>query len=344
MVSLEKTQRTDLEAAFRPGMPGYVARDWEVTDYRCHELEGSGLWFRGPAPGPLEPGRHFTAIGAAQTFGCFCDAPYPALLQERLGLPALNLGYSGAGPAFFARREAVLQAINRSAFCIVQVMSGRSTSNSLFDNSEGLAFGRRRATGEVATSEEIFDEAITRELGRVPLVPRRAKNLVLKASGLPLPAIRRLADESRDNWVESYRELFEAITVPTILFWFSARRPDYRPKYHRQGPLLGRYPQLIDAPTLARIKPLADDYAECVSTRGSPQPLLSRFTGQPVSVALEADKKPVANGEAASLYTGSWHENRYYPSPEMQEDAAAALEAPCRALLDRLGTPRAASA
>ena len=333
-------QRTDLEQAYKPGMPGYVLRDWDVTDYKCHELPGTGLWFRGPAPDRLETGRYFTAIGAAQTFGCFCDAPYPALLEKRLGLPALNLGYSGAGPRFFLRQDALLRRINDSAFCIVQVMSGRSTSNSLFDNREGLAHGLRRSDGTPATAEQIFAAAIDRELARVPLVPRRVKEQVVKRTGLTLPAIRRLADESRRDWVDSFRALLEAISVPKILFWFSARSPDYRPRYHRQGPLLGKYPQLIDAATLARITPLADAYAECVSERGSPQPLVSRFTGDPVSVSLEADRKPVAAPGGASLYKGTWHENKYYPSPEMQQDAAEALEAPCRALLQRDGQAR----
>lgn len=337
MVSLEEL-RTDLEAAYHPGMPGYVLRDWEVTDYQCHELSGTGLWFRGPAPGRLETGRYFTAIGAAQTFGCFCDNPYPTLLEKRLGVPALNLGYSGAGPGFYLNYNEVIRAINDSAFCIVQVMSGRSTSNSRLDNPEGLAYGRRRSDGTPATAEQVFEEAITRELARIPLLPRRAKNAVLKTLGLPLPAVQRLATESRQDWVESYKKLLGAIRVPKILFWFSARTPDYRQRYHRQGQLLGRYPQLIDAVTLNRVKPLADAYVECVSERGSPQPLVSRFTGKPVTVSLEADKKPLAGEKTASLYQGVWHENRYYPSPEMQEDAAKSLEAPCLEILGKTVT------
>ena len=332
MVSLEE-QRAGPEAAYRPGMPGYVLRDWEVTDYQCHELPGTDLWFRGPAPDRLDEGGYFTVIGAAQTFGCFCDYPYPALLEKRLGISALNLGYSGAGPGFFNRHDEMIRVINRSAFCIVQVMSGRSTSNSLLDNPEGLAYGRRRSDDTPATAEQVFDEAITRELARIPLMPRRAKNAILKKLGLPLPAVRRLVEESRQDWVESYRALLSAITTPTILFWFSTRTPEYRPRYHRQGPLLGKYPQLIDKSTLDQVKPLADTYAECVSVRGSPQPLVSRFTGKPTTVSLAADTKPLSGGEDASLYQGVWRENKYYPSPEMQEDAARILEAPCREIL-----------
>lgn len=337
MVSLESPQRTDLEAAYKPGMPGYVLRDWEVTDYECHQIAGSDLWFRGPAPERLTQGGYFTAIGAAQTFGCFCDRPYPALLEGRLGLPALNLGYSGAGPRFYLRHKEVIEAINDSAFCIVQVMSGRSTSNSLLDNPEGLAYGQRRSDGTPATAEQIFDEAISREMARVPLVPRKVKNAALKLSGLPLPAVRRLVEESRQDWVDSYRALLEAIRVPKVLLWFSHRAPDYPQRYHRQGPLLGQYPQLIDVATLGRIRPLADIYVESVSARGSPQPLISRFTGKPTTVSLDADKKPLGDGKGASLYKGVWAENKYYPSPEMQEDAAAALEATCRGILQQGG-------
>lgn len=328
-----KAQRVDLEAAFEPGMPGYVLRDWEVTDYQCFELPGTGLWFRGPAPERLGQGNYFTAIGAAQTFGCFCDRPYPLILAERLGLPGLNLGYSGAGPGFYRGRKEILRVINDSAFCIVQVMSGRSVSNSLLDNPDGLAYGRRRSDGTPATAEQIFDEAIAHELERLPLIPLRAKKLALGMSGLPLPRIRTLVEESQQDWVESYDNLLHAITVPKILLWFSVRTPDHTPRYHRQSALLGKYPQLIDTQTLDRIRPFADAYAQCVSRRGSPQPLVSRFTGAPTTVSLEADTKPLSGGEGATLYRGVWHENRYYPSPEMQEDAAGVLEAPCRAML-----------
>lgn len=325
----------DLEAAYRPGMPGYVLRDWEVTDYQCHELPGTGLWFRGPSPGRLDRGRYFTAIGAAQTFGCFCDRPYPALLSTRLGIPALNLGYSGAGPGFYSHHEEVIRVINDGAFCIVQVMSGRSTSNSLLANPQGLAYGSRRSDGAPATAEEVFEQAIMRDLARIPLLPRRATKAAVKVLGIPLPAVRRLAEESRNDWIGSYQALFSIITVPKVLFWFSARTPDYRPRYHRHRSLFGKYPHLIDAATLGRIKPFADAYVECVSERGSPQPLVSRFTGKPAAVSLQADKKPLAGGGATSLYRGVWRANAYYPSPEMQEDAASALEAPCRMILQR---------
>ena len=70
---------------------------------------------------------------------------------------------------------------------------------------------------------------------------------------------------------------------------------------------------------LAEVRPHAQAYVECVTTRGSPQQLRSRFTG----VAI----------------TGPEAENHYYPSPEMHEDAARALQEICPRLLQRGSQP-----
>lgn len=330
-------ENTGLPEGYRPGMPGYVIRDWEVTDYACYELEGTGLWFRGPAPSDLQEGAYFTAIGAAQTFGCFTPRPYPALLAERLGMEALNLGYSGAGPSFFLQQPALLDYINRSAFCIVQAMSGRSTSNSLLENRDGLAYGRRRTDGAIQTAESALGELLDRELARIPIRNRKLRAVLLAGSHLPIPAVRRVVQESRANWVRDYRALMRAIRVPKVFLWFSDRKPFYVPRYHRATAVFGSFPQLVNASMVRRVKPLADRYVECVSSRGLPQPLISRFTGEPVTVDLKTDRKSgaVAQGARAPLYSGVWDANRYYPSPQMHEDAADALGPACTELLRR---------
>lgn len=317
-------------------MPGYVLRDWEIIDYECFELDGTGLWFRGPAPENLAAGDYFTSIGAAQTFGCFCPRPYPLILAERLGIEGLNLGYSGAGPEFFLRRPELLRYINRSAFCIVQVMSGRSTSNSLLENDDGLAYGRRRSDGAIMSAEAVFGELLARELMRIPIPNGKLKAALLWCSrGLPLPEVRKVVKESRRNWIRAFRELMQAITVPKIFLWFSRRTPFYVPRYHRCTTLFGSFPQLVNASMVKDVKPLADHYVECVTRRGSPQPLISRFTGEPVTVDLKTDWKQgaVDRGARAPLYSGVWSANRYYPTPQMHEDAAYALESACWKLI-----------
>src|SRR5687768_12640927 len=127
----------------RVHLSGYQARDYEIVDYQMYELPGTGLWLRGPILEALSSGNYFTCVGAAQTFGCFCDAPYPQLLSQQLGIPALNLGYGGAGPQFFSSQNALVDYINGGKFLVLQAMSGRSQSNSLFD-CDGLELLKRR--------------------------------------------------------------------------------------------------------------------------------------------------------------------------------------------------------
>ena len=80
----------------------YQERDYEIIDYELYPLPGTDHVIRGPRPETLAPDEYFTCVGAAQTFGCFCERPYPAQLGESLGLSPLNLGFAGAGARSFS--------------------------------------------------------------------------------------------------------------------------------------------------------------------------------------------------------------------------------------------------
>jgi Domain of unknown function (DUF6473) len=285
---------------------GYQARDYEVVDYRMTELPGTGIEFRGPLPGSFEPGSYFAAVGAAQTFGCYCEHPYPAILAESIGLPPLNLGWAGPGPEWFLRNEALLGYMNRARFVVLQVMSGRSVSNSHYD-SGGLAYVTRLRDGKRMSTDEFF-EALLRgpeALRRLPLPPRLKRKLGNLAAR---PAAAALVRELRANWVRSSLELLRRIEVPVVLLWFSRRPPAYSERYATKGKLLGEFPHLITPEMLDPLRPRVAAYVECVTHRGSPHRLYSRFTGEPI---VDHPEDP------------------YYPSPEMHEDAAAALHATC---------------
>lgn len=84
----------------RPGP--YQERDWEVADYEYFQLPDLTYRWRGPKPLSTRAGSFFCTLGAAQTMGRFCTSPYPHLVSRELDVPALNLGYSGAGPQFLS--------------------------------------------------------------------------------------------------------------------------------------------------------------------------------------------------------------------------------------------------
>ena len=319
--------------AYREHLSGYQRRDYEIVDYKMYELPGTRLQFRGPAPNDFNSGDYFCCIGAAQTFGCFCSQPFPDLLATELGIPALNLGYGGAGPEFFERHDSLDRYINGGRFLILQVMSGRSQSNSIFE-ARGLEYLVRRSDGATLSAAEAYDELVrgVRMGGETEAHIRRLARGVLRRSKIPkllgAPRLRRIVQETRTAWIDSYRRLLSRVEVPVVLFWFSKRQPEYSESYNDVYSLFGEFPHLVNLNMVTKVRQLCNFYVEAITSRGSPQPLVSRFTGQAATVDPALDRPDLKEAKP-------WQVNAYYPSPEMHLDAATALLASCQRILSR---------
>jgi hypothetical protein len=182
-------------------------------------------------------------------------------------------------------------------------MSGRSESNSVFDTG-GLAYITRRSDGRRLGARAAYQSLLRRKFifGRKEL--------------------KRTVNETRDNWIRSYKLLFEKIETPVMLFWFAMREPDYKERYIHVSTLLGGFPHLVNREMLEAIKKEADDYVHCVTDRGIPQLMRSRFTGKPTKIDPGRPRK--------DLKGPHWTHNFYYPSPEMHEEAAKSLASACK--------------
>ena len=296
----------------------YQTRDGRIVDYQFYTCDKVRATLRGPRPKALRPLAYAVCLGAAQTMGVLCERPYPAILEETLGLPVVNLGLGGASPSLFTGNDGALAIVNEAKFVIVQIMSGRSESNSLYA-SAGTELLTRRSDGGAIRAVDAYDELLkshalaTLNFGgmRRFLIPHAPKRL------------RAVISQTRAAWMDSHRALLEEISVPTVLFWFSSRTPQYKERYHTVQQLFGQYPQLVNAEMVDAVKPAATHYVECVSGRGMPQPLRDKDTGAPASINL-----PTPAGAPQRV----WTHNPYYPSPEMHEDAAAALAPVCTGL------------
>lgn len=305
----------------------YQERDREVVDYEMFWLGNTRLLFRGPRPSSLDKGDYFTCIGAAQTFGCFCDDPYPKLLADSLGIEALNLGYGGAGPEFFNRRDDLIEYLNHGRFVIVQAMAGRSQSNSVF-YCGGLESQVRRSDRHSMGADTAYAEFMAGSSWLRSLPPEILTSKFAKL--IRRPRVGNLLVETRKNWIESHRSLFSKVKVPIIFFWYSKRSPDYEVSLSSQWGMFGEFPQMIDRETVDSVVGMSDRYVECVTKRGSPQRLYSRFTGAEVEVN-PAEVRPDLRVRKA------WTHNGYYPSPEMHEDALRSLLKTCEELLGNPG-------
>lgn len=287
----------------------YQVWDEGLFDYGMYTFEEVEV--RGPKP---KKRGHICCIGAAQTFGRYCHDPFPNIIGASLNVGVLNFGIGGAGPEFFLAQKRLLEAANQCEVVVVQVLSARSVSNSVFRSTYGGRDGMRVVDGKQMPAEQIFADLLT---GKDP-------------RGHDSDFVAQLLNETQLNYVTGMRRLLASIDRPKILFWFSVRHPERKHCPPRLSMyylldwlkrccasarlispcenLFGCFPQLVNATMVESLRTSADYYVECVT-----------HVGLPLLI-----KAPLTR-------TVRW--NNYYPSPSMHRTAAAALLPICQRVL-----------
>lgn len=285
----------------------YQKRDNEIVDYQFYELpQVPGVQFRGPKIDLGDNSNYFTCIGAAQTLGIYIEKPFPNVLAQQLGMPALNLAVGASWPGFYSNKHPeLLDIVNRGKFLVLQVMSARGESNSHFEATDVIEMMRDRKTGEPITSVDAWAKILAEK-------PDFASQHV---------------EELRASWVKSNLELIEKVNVPVILFWYSRRPQDEPTNFSLEGDVfknMGEFPQFVDSKSVNAVAAKCSSFVECRSTKNTGHPLVSRFTGKPVQVNHGTmSKNPSIKGKRTNFLAGST--NDYYPSLEMHQDAADIL-------------------
>jgi hypothetical protein len=277
----------------------YSKRDFEIVDYQFYAFSQlPRIGFRGPplSEAVLAGGDYFTVIGAAQSLGVYVPEPYPDLLSQRIGLPALNLSLGGVNPGFYADQPFLLELVNRGRFAILQVMTARTEPNERMAP-VGISLVRDKVRGDVDIPEAVWQRVLDEERHRAPLY----------------------VEQNLASWREANQRLLAQIGVPVILFYFSYKPDDERIDFNAttyEG-LYGSFPQFVGIDDVRALAAGCDGFAECRSRRDFGHEIISRFTGKPVEINF-ADLHPSA--------TERTQRNYYYPSPEMHRDAVAPLE------------------
>lgn len=266
----------------------YLQADKSFMDYNPVRWTDKGVRFRGSTATTMKED-YGVFIGAGQTFGRFVEDPFPDIVSRAIGIPSINLGMGGAGPGRYLNPD-LKEIINGSRFCVVQVMSGRSSANDLFDAKTG----------------ENFYGLDKGDLGRAGFARKIAQHLITTNDE---EEIRYYRHELRRAWLSEMWQLVRSIEVPKLLFYISKRSPEDLPDYKKTRELGGAFPQFIDRKTLNAIIPYFNDYAECVSTEGSPHSVMQK--DEPVPLDMGGGRMVMAN--------------TYYPSPQMHEVAAEKL-------------------
>jgi hypothetical protein len=164
-------------------------------------------------------GAYVAVLGGTETFGKYVPEPYPALLEDRLGLPVINLASPHAGPdAYLADPDLLLIAQGARAV-ILQLPEPQNLSNRFFsvhprrnDRFLGPTPALRALYRDVDFTEFAFNRHVLQGLARCG--PRR---------------FAPVADALRQSWVTRTRTLIGALGVPVVPVLIE-------PGPHRRGP------------------------------------------------------------------------------------------------------------
>ncbi|GGO30432.1 hypothetical protein GCM10010991_15280 [Gemmobacter aquaticus] len=268
-----------------------------IADYDLYTLPGIGFTLRGPR-WPLHASTpSISFLGAAQTFGAFCKYPFANLIGEMCSARVLNLGRGGAGPGYYLKQPKVFEYVNTTKCCIVQVMSARSSiENSYMTAPYGLASVEIKK-GQLAGQTLIGHNAFQKLFEELP-------------RGEFLDLIR----QTREAYIEQMIDLSAQIKVPKVLLYVGRNEPltdatlDENSKF---SDIFGIHPHMITKSMVARMGAHFDQTVIVHGSEGFDQRLMSRFTGEFVSV------------KRSETYTVNSHDA--YISPTLHVKAAQEL-------------------
>ncbi len=99
------------------------------VDQTCH-YEGSARRFRGPVRSLTDP--FVACLGGDETFGRFVDLPYPAVLQQQLNRPCVNLGSLFCGVEAMTGDVGVRDILAQAEICVLQLPDVAGQSNAFY--------------------------------------------------------------------------------------------------------------------------------------------------------------------------------------------------------------------
>lgn len=212
-----------------------------ALDYFPCRYGKSKLLFRGPRRS-LQ-GAFIAAMGGSETYGKFVASPWPALLEEKLGLPVVNFGYMNAGVDVFLNEPQVAETSAAAKMTVIQLMGAQNMSNRFYavhprrnDRFLRASTLMRSLFRDIDFTEFNFTRHMLGSLKR--RTPEKYEALV---------------DELRLAWVGRMRALIEKVEGRRVLLWVGAYNA---PDVHDP---LGSEPLYVTEQMVDELRDLVDD-------------------------------------------------------------------------------------
>lgn len=221
-------------------------------DYATCTYGTSANIFRGPEQRPRSD--YIVCIGGTETFGRFIRAPYPALLQRELGVPAINLGCQNAGIDAFLGAPPLIDLCAAARVTVIEILGAPNMSNRHYtvDQRRNERFLRASKPLKAIYPEvdfRAFETTGDLLAGLARVCPKR---------------LHLVRQELQTAWVARMRTLIAQIGVPVVLLWVSG----HAPYSMALGGTICRDPVFVDRAMLNAVAPHAAALAEIVVSDG----------------------------------------------------------------------------
>ncbi|MBL4812675.1 MAG: hypothetical protein JKX69_10060 [Rhodobacteraceae bacterium] len=212
-------------------------------NYAPCRYDASKIFFRGPKRSLN--GQYAAFVGGTETYGKFVAEPFPALVEEAVGMTCVNFGCVNASIGAFLSEGVVVDACHRAALNIVQVMGAQNLSNRFY-----TVHPRRndRFLRASTVLQAIFPEVDFADY----CFTRHLLGALYEVSPERFEIVR---SELEQAWLARMRGFLGEIGSHTLLMWFSDHLPTDVHWAERENPLQSD-PLFISKKMLDSLRPL----------------------------------------------------------------------------------------
>jgi len=219
-----------------------------ALDYLPCRYGTSKVLFRGPKRHLDEP--YLAMLGGIETYGKFVEHPYPALLEQELGLTAANFGCANAGIDAFVDDQTILQMCNASFATVIQLPGAQNISNRFY------AVHPRRNDRFLRASGIL--KALYRDVDFTEINFTRHLLKTLHESSVERFEI--VQTELQEAWVGRMKTMISRIEGKIVLLWLS----DHGIADGGKEGIHGTDPMFVTQSMIDEISPFVHEVAEVV--------------------------------------------------------------------------------
>jgi hypothetical protein len=196
-----------------------------ALDYFPCRYGASKAMFRGPKRDLSQP--YVAVLGGSATFGKYVARPYPALVEQALGLPVANLGGLHTGPDFYLSDPAALDITAGARVAVVQITGAEALSNPYY-----TVHSRRNDRFVAATPElrALFPEVDLTDI-------HFTRHLLEVLQRADTRAFAWLVQGLQQNWLQKMRQLLGRLPARRLLLWLANQAPPDRAESLGPAPL-----------------------------------------------------------------------------------------------------------